>query len=230
MPIAHCSASDFVLTVATGRTDATDAVGPAALRAPSAADGSSGEVMVEDTVRRQTRAIASGDPEALAEFYEEWFDRMYAAAREVTRRDEAFCLDVVQDAVMRIIHHMPEIDNDRALAGWVRRVVLSSAYDRLRAEARSARAHCGQHRNACHAAAAESADAASEIEEQLEWLRGELIRLDGGSARLLMLRHGVGWTLSQIGSAVGLSTGAVDGRIQRAIQKLRRRARRQTDD
>jgi hypothetical protein len=50
---------------------------------------------------RLTRAIARGDRDALATFYNAWFDRSYAAARRLTGRDESFCLDVVRGSAGR---------------------------------------------------------------------------------------------------------------------------------
>ena len=61
-------------------------------------------------VRELTAAIASGDTEALASLYREHFDSLYGQARRITGRDESFCLDVVQDAFMRVIRSIPIMD------------------------------------------------------------------------------------------------------------------------
>jgi len=45
-------------------------------------------------VLRVTAAIRRGDPEAFAVLYDAWFDRAYAIARTLTRRDESSCLDI----------------------------------------------------------------------------------------------------------------------------------------
>src|SRR5690606_3993650 len=55
-----------------------------------------------DTSLQTTSAIARGDTEAFAQFYEIWFDRLVHMTRSITGRDESFCLDVTQDAMLRI--------------------------------------------------------------------------------------------------------------------------------
>ncbi len=80
---------------------------------------------MERSARELTDGIVSGDDEAFTCFYETWFDRMYAEARRLTGRDESFCLDVVQDAMLRVIRKLKPLDTEPALARWVRRTVRS---------------------------------------------------------------------------------------------------------
>ena len=91
---------------------------------------------VQSKVRSLTEAIASGNTEAFATFYRAWFDTMYAQARGASGRDESFCLDVVQDAMLRVIKSVPAMESADDLRRWLRVVVQSCAYDRFRAETR----------------------------------------------------------------------------------------------
>ena len=170
------------------------------------------------TIREFTAAIASGDTEAFARLFRERFDDMFADARRATGRDESFCLDVVQDAMIRVIRSMKPLDTEERLRSWLRVVVRSCAYDRLRKEVRQRK---------WEAVAAklprETADRA-ETERRLEWLQAELARLDDPSVRLLLMRYRLGWTLQRIGVAFRLRPGAVDGRVRRLTAALRRRA------
>jgi RNA polymerase sigma factor (sigma-70 family) len=178
---------------------------------------------VEQNTRTLTKAVASGDPEAFSRFYETYFDALYRMARHATKRDEQFCLDVVQDAMMKLIRSIPVLDNEPALRAWLRRTVYSCAIDRIRQEARRQRTD--------HHAAESRRDAASEVartesvSEQLAWLENQLAQLDGSSRSMLIMRHRFGWTLARIGREFGLSPGAVDGRLSRLIDTLRRRAK-----
>lgn len=166
------------------------------------------------STRELTKAIASGDPEAFTRFYEEWFDRMFEMASSLTRRDEAFCLDVVQDAMMKVIRRMPVIENEEALGAWLRRAVTTTAYDRIRGEAR-------RRRHELQASAPKVEGHGAGIDEsELTRLREEVERLDPLLARMLHARHALGWTLARIGSAMGLSPSAVDGRLGRAARAL----------
>ena len=73
-----------------------------------------------ESVRDMTSAIASGDTEAFARFYEQWFDVAFCETRRVLGRDEEFCLDVVQEAMMRVIRSIKPIDDETGLRKWLR--------------------------------------------------------------------------------------------------------------
>ena len=98
--------------------------------------------LLASETRTLTAAIASGDTEAFARFFGIWFDWMRGEAARATARDEAFCLDVVQDSMMRVIRSLKPMSTDDDLRRWLRVVVRSCAYDRLRRDARA----CGRER------------------------------------------------------------------------------------
>src|SRR5690606_20630028 len=97
------------------------------------------QVRAADTSLQTTSAIARGDAEAFAQFYEVWFDRMVLMARSVTGRDESFCLDVTQDAMLRIVRSMRPMATEDDLRRWLLRIVHTAALDRLRSEDRRRR-------------------------------------------------------------------------------------------
>lgn len=171
-----------------------------------------------------TRAIASGDAGAFAVLYENRFDRCYAIARRSTGLCEADCLDIVQDAFLKITRSIRPIDSEAALDAWLARVVRSCAWDHLRRERRL--------RDRQGAAARERAGlpSAGEIDGRLDALRRELSGLDRATRELLELRYRGRMTLAAIGRVVGLKPGAVDGRIRRAEAALRTRLEEATDD
>src|SRR5438874_1612657 len=80
--------------------------------------------------------MAAGDEDAIESFYRRYFDWLYAQARRTTRRDESFCLDVVQDAVLRIVRTIRAVKTENQFRAWLRLVVQTTALDRLRAERR----------------------------------------------------------------------------------------------
>jgi RNA polymerase sigma-70 factor (ECF subfamily) len=136
----------------------------------------------------------------------------------VTGRDEAFCLDVVHDVMMRVIRSIKPMDDASAIAKWLRVTVRSCAIDRLREERRR------RDRESALQITSASQSEQDGIDEQLVWLRGELARLDPDSAALLAMRHRFNWTLQRIGTALGIRTGAVDRRLRTTIEQLRTRA------
>jgi RNA polymerase sigma-70 factor (ECF subfamily) len=185
-------------------------------------------------VRALTSAMSRGDEAAVEAFYRRYFDRLYRLARRAARRDEAFCLDVVQESVLRAVRLVRPVEGEAALLAWLRLVVTATAYDLLRSERRRRRrevavavAACGAGGVCSYAPADAPAGDPAEVAEatdQLTWLRRELDRMDPQIVRMIELRYRHDWTLARIAARLGLSVGTVDGRLRRALRTLRRRA------
>lgn len=198
---------------------------PARLVIPSSfADG---EALVANLAGRTlpalelTRALARGDRLAFEVLYREHFGRMVGLAQRATGRDEAFSLDVVHDAFVRIIDRPVICESDELLRAWLRRVVLAAAIDRLRAEARrrGREAVAGERLDGMESGGAEWAA------ERLAWLAVELKRLPDQDRELIELRFRAERSLAEIAAGgTGLGWAAVHGRIRRAIERLRRSA------
>jgi len=186
-----------------------------------------GDDQADQLAAAMTSAMAAGDGGAVEAFYRRYFDRLYAEARRATRRDESFCLDVVQESVLRIVRTVRGARSEVQLVAWLRLVVRTTAYDLMRSERRR------QRREAL--AAIGPADEApdeprAEDEEQLAWLRVQLDRLDPEIAKLIDLRYRRRWTLQRIARQFGLSIGTVDGRLRRALRRLRESAPEELSD
>ena len=91
---------------------------------------------MSDSTDKLTAAMAAGDQGAVETFYRSYFDWLYAQARRATRRDEAFCLDVVQDAVLRVIRTVRRVQSEGEFRAWLQLVVRTTAWDRLRGDNR----------------------------------------------------------------------------------------------
>jgi RNA polymerase sigma factor (sigma-70 family) len=167
--------------------------------------------------------MAAGDARAIEEFYRRYFDLMYALARRVTRRDEAFCLDVVQEAVIKAVRLVRAVESESQLTAWLRLVVRTTAYDQCKAERRR------QNREGA-AAVDESIEPAGGDDEQIGLLRGEIARLDPELAALIDLRFTQRLTLGRIALRLGLSIGTVDGRLRRVLKMLRGRLEDDSDE
>jgi RNA polymerase sigma factor (sigma-70 family) len=158
-------------------------------------------------------AMAGGDAEAVEAFYRQYFDSLYSHARRCTRRDESFCLDVVQDAVLRVIRTVKQVDSEPRFRGWLKLVVQTTAFDLLRNERRR------KNREAMSAVTPFSTDADADS-LQLDWLAEQISRLDPELVRIIEMRFERSWTLRRIGQTLGISGGAVDGRLRRALRKV----------
>lgn len=193
---------------------------PGTLAVPigSAPEGLRLETDQELTASELTAAIARGDAGAFDRLYRGWFDRLLALTRGATRRDEAFGLDVVQDAFVRVIRSPRVCGTEGELAAWLRRCVLSAAVDRLRSEARRSAREVG--RGAVAGAVEDGAAGA----EELRWLRDRIAELGPEDRDLLRLRFEVDRTLAEIAGARGGTWGSVHGRVRRTLERLRRAA------
>jgi RNA polymerase sigma-70 factor (ECF subfamily) len=173
-------------------------------------------------IRTLTRAIRAGDGAALEQLYRARFDRLHAAARSRTRRDEAFCLDLVQEVFLRVIRALPVLDSEAQLDAWLVRTLDRCAIDALRRECRMRRRERAH--GAARASAAEGPGGGSLLSRAPDAgaLLDRVSALPAAAKSLLEQRFRFGWTLQHIGLAAGLAPGAVDGRIARALDRLRK--------
>jgi RNA polymerase sigma factor (sigma-70 family) len=182
------------------------------------------------TIERLTAAMAAGDEGAVETFYRRYFDWLYAQARRAARgRDDAFCLDVVQDAVLRVIRTVRGgCASEAQFRGWLRLVVQTSAYDRLRSERRT------QRRELVAAAMRDETvlSGCDEVDDadQIGHLRAQIARLDPVLVTMIEMRFERRWTLRRIARAMGMSIGSVDGRLRRALARLREQSSVDCDD
>jgi len=168
--------------------------------------------------------MAAGNADAIETFYCQYFDFLYQHARRATRRDEAFCLDVVQDAVIRIMRTIRRVDSEAQLRAWLGLVVRTTAYDLLKSERRR------EVREAVLVPTGERGVEANTDADQLVQLRAEISRLDPLLVRMIELRFERQWTLARIAGQLGLSVGTIDGRLRRALLVLRERLEENSHD
>lgn len=167
-------------------------------------------------VAAMTAGMAAGDEQAVELFYRRYFDRLYAMARRASGRDEAFCLDTVQESVLRILRNVRRVNEERQLLAWLGLVVRTAAYDLLKSETRRRR------RESVVAVGADAvAQTGESDEERIGWLGEQIAQMDPALARAIDLRYSRGWTLARVASALGISIGSVDGRLRRALRTLR---------
>jgi RNA polymerase sigma factor (sigma-70 family) len=180
-----------------------------------------------------TAAMAAGDQDAVARFYGRYFDWLYAQARRATRRDEAFCLDVVQDAVLRIVRTVRSAKSAGQFHAWMRLVVRTTALDKLRGENSRIRRETAVVAMRASDGGMSHDDAPPFDDSDLaqrQWLADQIRQCDPRIVQLIELRYEKNWTLRRIATFLGLSVGTIDGRLRRAINDLRLRAMKEFDD
>lgn len=162
--------------------------------------------------RAITARMAKGDQEAFAVFYEATFDDAVNDAHRLTGKDEAFCLDAVQDAYLRAAKRLPTMDSWAACRAWLRTAIASSAVDRIRADAaRTKREAVPRHSTADRQV----------LDEHLQPLLDRLqTQLDDRQWHAVRLHIGGGLPLSAVGRAMSLSRHAVHGLVRRGVANL----------
>ena len=173
-----------------------------------------------DETRALTTAIARGERRAFGVLYTRWFDHAYATARRLTGRDEAFCLDVVQEAMLKAARRIPTLPNEAALSAWLCRVVHRAALDALDSERRR-RDRERRARRETPLSTATHPQTERELDERIDWLRARLQELSAEDRGLLRARFVRGRTLAQTGEEAGLTGDATHGRLRRILRRLR---------
>ncbi|MBL8723482.1 MAG: sigma-70 family RNA polymerase sigma factor [Planctomycetes bacterium] len=165
-------------------------------------------------------AIARGDEAAFAAFYAAWFPATLALARAVSRRDEAFCLDVVQDVMFAVCRRMPALPDEPAVRGWMRSAVAHAITDRVRQEQarRRREEHVAEERGDAHDGEPWHALLR---DERAQWLAARLAELPASDQALLAARFADGPSVAAVGATFGLSEDGAHGRLRRALQRLR---------
>ncbi len=182
-------------------------------------------------VHEITSAIASASTgamahvEAFGKLYDAKFDMLYRTVRHRTRVDESTALDIVQDAMMRIVKHMKVLRTERELDAWMNRVAMTTAYDSLRKDRRRRTREL----RAVTASSSSEVRRVLELDDVVESLREELESLDSGAFDTLSMRFRTGMTLEAIGRRVGVGPGAADGRLRRTLSALRDRLKEAHD-
>lgn len=177
----------------------------------------------ESDIAALTAGVAGGDEAAVERFHHGYFTMLYATARSASGRDEAFCLDVVQEAMLRIIRCIRPVTTAAQLQAWLTLVVRTTAFDLLTAERRRRQREQDWGREV--APRGDDPDA-----ERLAWLRDEIERMEPALGQMFRLRYHDGWTLTRIANLLGVSIGSVDGHLRRALDQVRLRAHGACDE
>lgn len=166
--------------------------------------------------------VAAGEERAFAEFYSLWFASTLALARAISRRDESWCLDVVQDVMLTVANKLPKLASEVALRAWMIKTVCSHVTDRNRSEARRRRREQAAAGQAPVAVVEPWSDLSDE--ERLSWLSHAVSELPEQDRALVRARFGEASTVAHTAGLLGISSDAAHGRLRRALDRLRQRA------
>jgi RNA polymerase sigma-70 factor (ECF subfamily) len=159
---------------------------------------------------------------AIDQAYRDHAPEVYRVAYGVLRdRDEA--LDATHDAFARAWERWEQYDSQRSLRAWLHGIVVHVALDQLRRRRvrRLAIPGLGGAALADSARGFGNDPAADAARRQV--VDDALATLQPRARAALVLRHYYGYDYAQIGSFLGLTSGAVGSTLSRAHAELRRR-------
>ena len=165
----------------------------------------------DEWAARVTRAVRSGSREALAEIYDRCAEDVVSSIERVTRRDESFALDCLQEMFMRLAAHSPVVDSHAALLARMRVAALNVARNMIVSEQRRRRRE----------GAVADAPAGGPGDAGRDALDAILRQLDEDERTLVRLRHVEGMRIKAIAQAIGATPQAIESAIRRAMARLR---------
>lgn len=159
--------------------------------------------------------------------------RLFRIARSILR-DDSEAEDVVQNAYISAYTHLDQYSGDAPLGGWLARIAMNGALDRLRQRKRDQRLldqereDDGSWRTGTTSLTPEEGAAHAELRKLLEQA---IDQLPDALRVVLVLRDVEGMSGAETSRCLGIEEGAVRVRLHRARGQLRRwLGRRATDE
>jgi RNA polymerase sigma factor (sigma-70 family) len=169
----------------------------------------------EQQLARAIEAARSGDLNGFARLVELTEGMAYAVAWRVLHK-EADAKDAVQDAYLKAFQRLPELRDGATFAGWLRRVVITTALNRRR-----------RNRTAWLPLTDEGSPPVLDEEEkswsdaQQRLLARALLTLSAQERRLCELHYHGGWSTERLAREEGVDAATLRKRLQRVRDKLR---------
>ena len=165
-------------------------------------------------VRAMTRGIGEGREDAFNEFYSGYADRMYRYLIASAKGDEERARDVLQDALLRVVRHLPPLDSPEDLWRYLTVIMRSALVDHVRRAARAPSTHGG------------SIDARGSLEERANdhmfaLLNDALAALPADDRRILEEHYFRGASQAEIAHRIESSLKGLGMRLTRLRRRIR---------
>jgi RNA polymerase sigma-70 factor, ECF subfamily len=169
---------------------------------------------------RLVAALGHDRGEALAFLVRRHTPALYATARRLTD-DTATAEDLLQETWLRLIRRPPRLRPDQSALPWLRRVLVHLAIDQARSRARRRTDLEGLDPGVWVADPDPPPEALAERAEERRRVREALSRLPPAYRVILVLLHGEGWSVREVGEALSLPATVVKNRALRGRRRLR---------
>ena len=165
----------------------------------------------DEWATRVSRAVRSGSRDALAEIYDRCAWELVEAIARITRRDESFALDCMQEMFMRLAANPPIVNTHAALIAWMRVTALNVARTTIVTESRR---HRRENANSMHELQASDAQTRDALDRIVQCLSED-------ERALLRMRHVEGMLIRSIAVALGATPPAIESALRRIVARLR---------
>ena len=174
-------------------------------------------------------AVRRREPEALGEFFELYFDRLYNVAYRLLG-EHAGTEDVLQEVFLKFHRAAEQLDPKRDPGPWLATLTRNACHERWRHAGRRAE---GRARSLDNGAGIHETLAGGGAGPEDEALRAErdrtvlraLLKLPGALREVVVLRDYHGMAHEEIAGVVGARTTTVRKRYSRALSELRQHLR-----
>lgn len=188
-------------------------------RSPEGGGGSQAEFSGATLIR-----LRDLDPEALTQFYEAYFDRVYGYVRRLLG-EEHLAEDVTQDIFMHIYKSLNSYDPERDLRPWVFTIATNKVRDFWRSrrfrDTQREGAIDEEQSGAYVTSKERGPDTLLEGKELSETVAEAVDQLPEGMRTTLVLRYFEGLSFEAIGRILDRNETAVRKRYSRALEELR---------
>jgi RNA polymerase sigma-70 factor (ECF subfamily) len=160
-----------------------------------------------------------GDADAFGELAWRYRDTVYTLAVRLVGPDLA--ADVTQEALIRAWRAMPRFRGEAALATWLHRITVNTAWTMRK---RAARHEAQQLDEAVYEHAVDRSTGPEKAGEMIEvraGLRAAIEQLTSGQRAVLVLRDVYGWSHAEVARELGISHTTAKVRLHRARKRVR---------
>jgi RNA polymerase sigma-70 factor (ECF subfamily) len=186
------------------------------------------DVEQQATVSRRERlqAVRRRDPDALAEFFEVHFDRLYHVAFRLVG-EHALAEDVMQEVFLKIHRAADRIDPDRDPGPWLATLTRNACREQWRKRRRHVERTTSLDQEPSSGGWQPAADDDPERDavqsQRSDRLTRELMRLPENLREVVVLREFCGLAHEEVASVIGARGATVRKRYSRAIAELKSR-------
>ncbi len=171
------------------------------------------------------RRLQLGEPDAVDQFYDLHFDRLYRHIYHQVRQDHAAAQDVMQETFMAALRGVARFRRDASLKTWLYSIANHKIADWHRRQTRRGRRFLSPAASQQELRKLDQAPLPDEIVQQKETqavVRAALAQLPNHYRRVLVLKYVEAYSVTEISQDMGKSYKSIESLLVRARQAMRK--------